>query len=327
MRHLLKLLESQANGNQSERIEASIAQVQNLFASDSLYVSDNPRAQEISKELQTREINYLCHEFFNQDWHCLFFSQMAEIMHKIGCEFACSAKLMWHFDPLAFNTQQNKILSTLVDSTLQEQFKDFFLNESFRMDIFVKNYERMPKELRDENLLHTSFVLLKPPFGFQSSKDTPQPFQEFCQRILEFFAQDSYAPKTLQALVESFGVGIEVLLPILCAMITQGFLHPTKPITPKIKAQTKAHNAVLFDQPKQKGTRRFLATPLIGGGIYLDEILWICLKAYTKGILDKESLMEFLHAEIPKVTHERLEECAHEFLQTKALYQTLGILD
>ncbi|TLD84578.1 hypothetical protein LS70_003260 [Helicobacter sp. MIT 11-5569] len=327
MRHLLKLLESHANGNQKERIQTSLAYAQKFFASDSLYAKENPRTQEVRKELQTREINYLCHEFFNKDWHCLFFSQMADLMRSVQCEFACSAKLMWHFDPLTFNTQQNELLASTKDSILQEQFKDFFLNESFRMDIFVKNNKESAQEECNQRLLRTSFVLLKPPFGFQSAAESPQEFQAFCQKILEFFAKDSYQPKSLQSLVESFGVGMEVLLPILCAMITQGFLHPTKPTTPKTLAQTKAHNAILFSQPKQKGTRRFLASALIGGGFYLDEAIWTCLKAYTQGILDKDSLLEFVKAEIPTLSNAALENYIGQFLQTKALYQRLGVLD
>lgn len=327
LRHLLKTYESQASGNQESRIQQTIHWVQNFFASKSLYIEQNPRTQEVYQELQTREINYLCHEFFNQDWHCVFFGEMAKILHNAHCEFACSAKLMWHFDPLTFNAQQRQLLAEVRDSLLQEQLKDYFLNESFRMDIFVKDARRLTQQEREKKLLHTTFVLLKPPFGFQNASETPLEFQAFCQRILEFFAKDSFSPKTLQGLVESFSVEINVLLPIICAMMTQGFLHPTQPLNAKILAQAKAHNQMLFAQKRQKGTRRFLVAPLMGGGIYVEETTWTCLKASMQGILEKESLKEFVGNALPNLSKELLEACVEQFLNTRKLYQTLGILE
>ncbi len=327
LRHLLKTYESQASGNQESRIKQTIHWAQNLFDSKPLYIEQNPRTQEINQELQTREINYLCHEFFNQDWHCVFFSEMAKVLHNAQCEFACSAKLMWHFDPLTFNAQQKQLLAEARDSLLQEQLKDYFLNESFRMDIFVKGARQLTQEEHENCILRTTFVLLKPPFGFQNARETPPEFQAFCQRILEFFAKDSFSPKTLQNLVESFGVEINVLLPIICAMMTQGFLHPTQPLNPKIIAQARAHNQVLFAQKRQKGTQRFLAAPLIGGGIYVEETIWAFLKGSTQGILEKESLKEFVRNAIPNLSKESLEVCVEQFLNTRELYQTLGIVD
>lgn len=126
-------------------------------------MAQNPRIQEINQELQTREINYLCHEFFNQDWHCLFFSQMANALQNLQCEFACSTKLMWHFDPLTFSAQEKHLLEEIKDSILQEQLKDFFLNESFRMDVFVKGGEKLTKQERDNRLLRTSFCPAETP--------------------------------------------------------------------------------------------------------------------------------------------------------------------
>lgn len=327
LRHLLKTYESQASGNQESRIRQTIHWAQNLFASQSLYMEQNPCTQEINQELQTREINYLCHEFFNQDWHCVFFGEMAEILHNAQCEFGASAKLMWHFDPLTFNARQKQLLAEARDSILQEQLKDYFLNESFRMDIFVKGAKRLTQAEREKKLLCTAFVLLKPPFGFQNASETPLEFQAFCQRVLEFFARDSFSPKTLQSLVESFGVKINVLLPIICAMMTQGFLHPTQPLSPKILAQAKAHNQKLFTQKRQKGTQRFLAAPLMGGGIYVEEMTWACLKASMQGISEKESLKEFVCNAIPNLAKELLEDCVEQFVNTRKLYQTLGILD
>lgn len=325
LRHLLKAYESRANGNQENRIQQTIHWAQNLFDSNPLYIMQNPRTQEINQELRTREINYLCHEFFNQDWHCLFFTQMANTLQNLQCKFACSAKLMWHFDPLTFSVQEKYLLEETKDSLLQEQLKDFFLNESFRMDLFVRNGEKLTKQERENRLLRTSFVLLKPPLGFQSANESPLEFQAFCQQILEFFAQDSYAPKTLRVLVESFSVDTSVLLPIICAMMTQGFLHPTQPINPKILAQAKAHNAILFSQ--KQGVRKFLAAPLIGGGIYIEEITWTCLKGYVHGILERESLKKFVSTTIPNLPEELLNHCIEQFFNTLTLYRTLGIVD
>ncbi|WP_416825827.1 methyltransferase regulatory domain-containing protein [Helicobacter ganmani] len=326
LRHLLKTYESNASGNQEKRIQQTISWAKDFFASSSLYAQQNPRTQEIYQELQTREINYLCHEFFNKDWHCLFFSQMAESMRQISCEFSTSAKLMWHFDPQTFSAQQKVLLAEARDSILQEQLKDYWINESFRMDCFVRGKRNLTQQERTKRLLQTHFVLLKSPFGFQNLPETPLEFQTLCQKILDFFAKDSYQPKTLQSLVQNFGLEMEFLLPIVCAMMTQGFLHPAQAYSHRISIQAKAHNQVLFSQ-KPKNTGLFLASASIGRGIFLDTITWNCLKGYIQGNYKKESLAEFVKCEIPNLPKESLENLVERFLRDIPLYQVLGILD
>lgn len=322
LRHLLKLVEQNTQGDQTQRIEQSISFAKSFFESKPLYVECNPRTQEMNHALQTREINYLCHEFFNNDWHCVFFSQMAHFMAQVQCVFACSAKLMWLFDSQTFTPQQQALLTEVKDSTLQEQLKDYFLNESFRMDIFVKSGAKLTQEERERKLLQTSFVLLKPLALLQLN--IPPTLQNLCKQILEFFAQDSYAPKTLQSLVDSFNLRMESLLPILCAMMTQEALHPTRAITPKIKIQAKLHNKLLFSQTAT--LKPFLASPLICGGVYLDYLTWTCLKGYTQGIADKKSLLQFLCDSISNLAKESLADFVEQFLSELPLYQRLGIL-
>lgn len=45
---------------------------------------------------------------------------------------------IWNFDPQTFTQEQQKLLTQAKDSTLQEQLNDYFLNESFRIDIFMR---------------------------------------------------------------------------------------------------------------------------------------------------------------------------------------------
>ena len=323
LRHLLKLVEQNAQGNQAERIEQSIYFANKFFESKPLYAECNPRTQEMHHELQTRELNYLCHEFFNKDWHCVFFSQMAHFMAQAQCAFACSAKLMWNFDMQTFSAEQKALLAQTQDSTLQEQLKDYFLNESFRMDLFAKGCKKLTQKERDTKLLQTSFVILKPLSLAQFS--APPILQELCARILEIFAKDSYVPKTLQSLVESLQLEMESLLPIICAMMTQEIIHPTQAITQKTKAQAQSHNKLLFAQ-QAKILKPFLASPLIGGGVYMDYLSWTCLKGYTQGICDKESLAQFISDSIPNLPRESLEAFVEQFLKELCLYQALEIL-
>lgn len=321
LRHLLKLVEQNAQGNQAQRIEQSIHFAKQLFESNPLYIEQNPHTQEMYHTLQTRETNYLCHEFFNKDWHCVFFSQMAHFMAEVQCAFACSAKLMWNFDPQTFTQEQQALLTQVKDSTLQEQLKDYFLNESFRMDIFIRRGEKLTQKERDTRLLQTSFVLLKPLALLQLS--IPPILKTLCMQILEFFARDSYAPKTLQNLIESSNLEQEILLPILCALMTQEAIHPTRTMTLKAKAQANAYNQLLFAKQTTL-LKPFLASPLIGG-IFIEPITWVCLKGYTQGVCKKESLMQFVRNAIPNL-QESFEDLVEQFLNELALYKTLGIL-
>ncbi|WP_297813523.1 hypothetical protein [uncultured Helicobacter sp.] len=50
-------------------------------------------------------------------------------------------------------------------------------------------------------------------------------------------------------------------MPIVCAIMTQDFLHPTQAHTYRILTQAKAHNQVLFSQ-KPKNVGLFLSSAL-----------------------------------------------------------------
>ena len=142
-------------------------------------------------------------------------------------------------------------------------------------------------------------------------------------QILEFFARDSYAPKTLQNLIESSNLEQETLLPILCALMTQEAIHPTRTMTLKAKVQANAYNQLLFAEQTTL-LKPFLASPLIGG-IFIEPITWVCLKGYTQGVCKKESLMQFVRNAIPNL-QESFEDLVEQFLNELALYKTLGIL-
>ncbi len=322
LRHLLKLYEMGVVGSKEQRIKQSLAFGQEFFATHPAYIQQNPLAFNMQEELQKSTINYLSHEFFNEDWHCCYFSDMAHLLQECKCTFAGSAKLTWYFDELTFNADEKALLQSVSEPILKEQLKDYFLNELFRMDIFIKGNHRLSKQERLDKLLSMGFALVKSPAYFLAPQGG---VGEICTKILKCFTDDSYRPQTLRAIAESTAYDGEMLLPMICAMMTQGILHPIQNApSEEICARVKDYNKHLFEC----NNRSFLASSLIGGGIHTDEVIWLCLKGFMEGLRDVQSLLHFVSKEYSKKSQkENLELEIAEFLKSHALYQALGILE
>jgi cyclopropane fatty-acyl-phospholipid synthase-like methyltransferase len=141
MRHLLReherLMGSEGQGI-VQRIETALAFGEKLLESKPGYARSNPQAAARLDKIKTMSRNYLAHEYFNQDWQPMYFSDMAEYMASAKLNYAGSAHTLDYADVVNFTTEQQQFMASIADPGFRETVRDYMVNQQFRRDIWVK---------------------------------------------------------------------------------------------------------------------------------------------------------------------------------------------
>lgn len=267
------------------RIEAALTKMQAFFDANPGYIRVHPALEGRFNGIKTQPRNYLAHEYFNRDWTIFYHTDVARELSAAKLNFAATTQLLEHVDHLQFSAEQQKLLNETQDPGQREVMRDFILNQQFRRDLFVKGGVPLVGTARNDRIADLRFVLSAPP------ADVPR-------KVTTFLGEISLNSEVFGAVIEAFGAGprtIRQLLqqkstkalgfaPILDAvmiLVGMGHLHPCLEAAGDAKRGTraKAFNKALLERARTGGELVFLASPLTGGGIFVDRFSQLFLLA------------------------------------------------
>src|ERR1700730_3603397 len=97
LRHLMTL-HAELAGSDAQgitgKIDGALAFTQRVVDSGAMYFRANPAVAERLKKIKEMNKHYLAHEYFNQDWEPMPFSQVAELLSPAKSHCAASATLL-----------------------------------------------------------------------------------------------------------------------------------------------------------------------------------------------------------------------------------------
>ena len=308
MRHLMtqhaKVLGSAGEGV-INRIDDAFDFSERLFKLDPKYLLAYPQAAKRMKQMQDQNRHYLAHEFFNEDWHPMHFSDVAELLQNAKLEFAASATFTGHVDDIHFTTEQRQFLSDIPDATLRETAKDFILNQQFRKDYWIKGPVRLAP-LERAIALRDVKVLLTIPASEITLKTTGSlgefSFNESIYRPIIDFLSD-HLVRTIGEVEKHCAASSSDSGPrITLAQITQAVilllgtgqlaLAQNDAVTNAVQTESAALNAFLLDKAKSSNDVAYLASPVTGGGVNANRFEMLFLLAIAEGAAEPESWAE-----------------------------------
>ena len=162
LRHLL-MTYAEFSGTKEEgikqRINNSIEFAQSLAGIDNHFFKVNPSVKDRLQKMASMNKNYLAHEYFNKDWEPMPFARVASYFENAKLKFATSANLLDSIDSINFTKEALEFLRKYKNPTLQETLRDYFINQQFRRDIFVKGGIRLSPRRLEEELEQILFIL------------------------------------------------------------------------------------------------------------------------------------------------------------------------
>ena len=295
LRHLMtlhaELAGSDAQGI-TAKIDGALAFTQRVVDSGALYFRANAAVAERLKKIKDQNKNYLAHEYFNRDWHPMPFSQAAELLSPAKLQFAASANLLDHIDEVSLTTEGKQLLGEISHPLLKESVRDYFVNQQFRKDIFVKGARVITPLERLERYSNQSFILVRSPADVPMKLAGPigeVTLQEAVYKpLLEILAESNHAPKSVkQILVHPLWKqqSLPNLVQSLMVLTGAGHIYPTQEpeMVKAAQARSKKLNTYLCKRARDSNEINFLASPVTGGGIQVNRFQQLFLVARHTG--------------------------------------------
>jgi hypothetical protein len=236
--------------------------------------------------------NYLAHEYFNRDWTPRYFAEVARELAEAKLTFAATAHFAELIDQLSFGDEVKQVLDGINNPLFRETVRDFFVNEQFRRDIFVKGALELTAFERSEMLRATGFALITPrrEIVLQGSFASGQiAFNaEVYDPVLDALAE---GPRSLGDLLAEPAVGRmgeRLTLEVLTGLAALGQVAPIPEWAPDAlrRESPERFNAAVLDRSRFGNELQALASPVTRGGVGVNRFDQLFLLARRAGEAD-----------------------------------------
>ena len=122
----------------SERVGAALKFSEALLAAKPNYLATAPGLTERLKTISGQNRQYLAHEYFNRDWNCMYFTDVVDALAPAKLNYACTAVPLDTVDAVNLSADGAAFLATVEHPLLREQARDYFVNQQFRKDLYVR---------------------------------------------------------------------------------------------------------------------------------------------------------------------------------------------
>lgn len=281
---------SSSSGNVSQRVEAALGFSEKLLAANPIYAQAAPTLGAKLTSLKGQGHNYLAHEYFNRDWNCMYFSDVVDALAESKLDYVATAVPLDVVDAVNLKAEGTEFLNGIDHPILREQARDYFVNQQFRKDLYIRGAIKLSAVEQRERMLDTRFVLLQladtVPLKVTGAlgEATLQP--EIYTPLISALASEEYAPKTLRHLatvLPDFVYG--GLHQAIAVLVSMGAVAPcqTQTVVDQVKDRCVALNLHLCQEAVFGNRIETLASPLTGGGVTVGRIMQLFLLAIYQG--------------------------------------------
>jgi hypothetical protein len=259
----------------------------------SRYFADEPSLLNWWHSLEHENPRYLAHEYLGHAWNPMSFSDTADCLAQVGLSFACSADASELIPDWHFSESQQDWLDALPEGNLRESYADLLRNQTFRRDIWQKNPVTLTLAEQTQAILSTQLVLLHPLTVIDEMiQDDYARFklaQSVTHQLLNQLADNSYMPKSIEAMLTAINDGIANdetisaidLIPLLAWLTSLGGVHPANTeISDELIQSAQRLNTHLMDTAWQDGRIAYLASPVAACGVQVSRLQQLALLAY-----------------------------------------------
>ena len=272
------------------RIEGALGFADKLLATNPLYARANPQVAPRFEKLKEQNRHYLAHEYFNRDWHPMYFADMAQWLEPAKLSFACSAHYLDYLDAINLTPEQQTLLAEISDPDFKQSVRDYMVNQQFRKDYWVRGPRKLSALEQAEGLMAQKVMLVsyRPdiPLKVTGILGESTMSEGVYGPILDLLAD--YKARSLgeieQALKDK-GLSRAQLLQAAMVLVGMGHLAAVQdePVIAAAQKQTQALNRHLMVKARSHNDISYLASPVTGGGVLVGRIPQLFALAITQG--------------------------------------------
>ena len=291
VRHLLtehaSVLGSTGKGVVS-RIDGALEFAQKLLDTNPLYAKANPGVAERLKKVAGQDRHYLAHEYFNKDWHPMYFAAMSDWLSPAKVNFACSAHYLDHIDTINLSPEQQALLKEITDPTFKESVRDFMVFQQFRRDYWIKGPQKLSASEKIESINQHRLVLItnKKDISLQvtGALGVAKLNSEIYQPVLDLMSDHSI--RSCEEIATAVkGVTFGQVLQVVMVLVGTGDMASvqSEQRINKTKTTVAALNMALLQKAKSDASTSYLASPVTGGGVIVNRFHQLFLLSIIQG--------------------------------------------
>jgi SAM-dependent methyltransferase len=271
------------------KIDAALDFAGKVLGSNPLYARANPTVHDRLKTVQGQDRHYLAHEYFNADWHPMYFADMAAWLAPAKLTYACSANPLEQVDAINLSAEQQALLKEIADPQLRETVRDFMVNQQFRKDYWVKGARKLTAQEQAQALRSLRILLTTPradvSLKVQGALAEASLNEAVYKPMLDALAQ--HEVKTVGELAQRLHGQLNFAQLVQAMLILSGSGHLAVAQDEEAIAQAQSAadrlNRHLLHKAKGSGDVNYLASPVTGGGLHVDRFQQLYLLARQEG--------------------------------------------
>lgn len=273
-----------------QRIEAALQFSEALLAAHPNYVSAAPNLDAKLQSIKGQDRQYVAHEYFNRDWNCMYFTDVVDALAPAKLDYATTAVPLDSVDPLNLSAEGMDFLEGIEHPVMREQARDYFVNQHFRRDLYVRGANRLSAAEQRQGMYNTRFVMLQAAESVPDTVRAPageatlQP--EVYGPVLEALAANAYAPKTLRQLAGAVpSMPYDDLVQAITVLVGMGAAAPCQSEAAEKLVQTRCStlNLQLCKRSLLGNKIQVLASPVTGGGVPVSRVHQLFLISIKQG--------------------------------------------
>ncbi|WP_090129567.1 class I SAM-dependent methyltransferase [Limnohabitans sp. Rim11] len=293
MRHLMtehaQVLGTKGKGITS-RVDEALAFAEKLMATQPLFAKVNTSVASRLEGMKGLNRHYLAHEYFNRDWHPMYFATMNEWMGQAKLQYACSANYFDSVESINLTPEQQALLNEIPDLEFRQSMRDFMVNQQFRKDYWVKGRRSMSK-LAQQELLNEQLILLvshRPDIKLkvQGALGEADLFDGVYTPILDQLSDHQCTSiAQLAQSVSAKGITFAQVIQAVMVLVGAGHVVPVQPQDKALQAKAQADklNAAFMNKARGDSEVAYLCSPVSAGGHVLNRFQQLFLLCAQKG--------------------------------------------
>ena len=274
-------------GNAIARAKEAVEFAQKMAGLDLGFFQNAPALKDKLDGIAKQNGNYLVHEYFNQDWTPMYFSEVAEHMAQAKLDYAASSHLIDQIDTYRLPQKGSAMLAEIKHPVMRETVRDFLLNQQFRRDLFVRGARRLSAPEQRRALEATRFVLMKrpetllDPAGEAARRGIPEKLR---QALVQGLAADGGQAKSLGELLatpDCQGFAWPVIRQAMMVMTSFQDISLALPaaVSEQAAAACRRLNEALCGRAAEGNESSYLCSPVTGGGVTVGALQQLVLQA------------------------------------------------
>jgi SAM-dependent methyltransferase len=274
-------------GGSEQQLMLALDLLAKLRRGNARYFAANPGAAPHFDQMLTMDRRYLAHEYLDEHWEPLHFSDLAARLGAADLSFIATSTLSESLDACTVPQAVLPLLKTVQNPVFAETLRDYATNKMFRRDIFARGAVALAPAERRTMLAGFGFVLIVPreqvSFRFFTPGNELIGNDELYRPIADHLARETATFDELLAL-PAFGEDrIVMLIECLTLLVHSGQVLPIVAPAASDPSPALRFNRMIIDEARAGVIRDNLASPVTRTGVAVNDFTLLALAAWLDG--------------------------------------------